>query len=292
MPSPPRLSAVTLDPLAFRRQPSFVVFEFIRRRLQGGADKSAKPIDGPTRVYEEKRQLAQSLHELGRTDEAVVILENLAATLAGADEIPLAVAVRHQIHQWRPERNEQETPAEDGRRMAAQRAESGRMPVVASGPVEPRIQQLARQTPFFMELSADEIGGLIASTGLVTHPQGSLVVEEGHPGDQLYIVTRGVLGVKTEGAEGREVRVGSLTVGDFFGEVSLLTGRPRSATVVSETDAECLQIDRRNWEALAAAHPRLKKLLEDALAERAQLSADAVVDDFRRSRGEGPEGEA
>lgn len=268
-----------------------MVFEYLKRKLQEATGKTAKasPAPGSEADYEERRRAAESLHADGRTEEAVQLLEALAADLAGTGEFPLAVAVRHQIHQWRPEKGEVETPGEDGRRMAARRDQSGIFGRPGAAPDTP-LHRLAKETPFLAELSAAEISGLIESTGLVSHAAGTTVVEEGTAGDRLYFVTRGVLAVTTAGADGTAVRVGTLTVGDFFGEVAILTGRPRSATVTAESDAECLQISKESWEHLATAHPRMKALLESALAERAQLTAEAVVDDFRRRREGAGEG--
>lgn len=268
-----------------------MVFEYLKKKLQEATGKTAKasPAPGSDADYEERRRAAETLHADGRTDEAVRLLEALAADLAGAGNFPLAVAVRHQIHQWKPEIGEVETPGEDGRRMAARRDQSGifgRPGASADTPVH----RLAKATPFLAELSAAEISGLIESTGLVAHGAGTTVVEEGTAGDRLYIVTRGLLAVTTAGSDGSAVRVGTLTVGDFFGEVAILTGRPRSATVTAESDAECLQIGRESWARLSTAHPRMKGLLEAALAERARLTAEAVVDDFRRRREDAEEG--
>jgi len=265
-----------------------VVFGFLKKKLQ--ESRAAKTPAGSEADYEERRKLAESRHEEGKTAEAIQILEALAGDLAGAGNFPLAVAVRHRIAQWKPDDVAQEAPAETGRKMAEQRAiTSGviQAPPGLSRVSESSIQRLVQVSTFLEELRADEIAGLIESTGLASYRAGQTVVVEGTAGDQLYIVTRGGFSVTTKGATGKPVKVGSLGVGDFFGEVAVLTGKPRAATVTADHDAECLQISAARWSGLSARYPRLKELLEQAIAVRAQLSAEAVVDDLRKSRSEG-----
>lgn len=280
----------TLDRVTAGPQSWPVVLERLWKRIVGGATPEAPKLGPLPEGYEARRREAEALHAEGRTAEAVRVLEILAGDLAGDGNFPLAVAVRHQIHAWLPAGSQQASPDDDGRQLAARRDQSATYASpAASDPA--RLRKLAGQAPFLSELSAAEVTGLIESTGLVAYPAGSPLVREGEEGDRLYLVTRGVLRVETTGADGHAVPVGTLTVGDFFGEVSVLTGRPRSATVSADTDAECLQIDRTRWEELASAHPRLREMLERAISERARLTAEAVVDDFRRRREPSPAGE-
>jgi hypothetical protein len=297
-----------------------VVFEFLKKKLQSTVAPVEEKPASPADEYEARRSAAESLYKDGRVDDAIHELERLASDLAGAGNFPLAVAVRHQIHQWRPDRDT-ESAEQAGLKMAMLRNESGvfkrpalppellapqseapapeppttpievpsaALPVAPPTEPEPAVARLATISPLFQELNAEEIAALIETTGRVSYPAGTAVVEEGSSGDHLYIVTRGTFGVTTGGHEGRSVRVGTLSVGDFFGEVALLTGKPRAATVTAEADAECLQITSENWNLLAAKHPRLWQLLEEAIAVRAELTAEAVVDDLRRRRTSEP----
>lgn len=285
-----------------------VVFDFLKKKLQEAVPKApARPVPGSDADYEERRRWAEGLHEKGRTADAIALLEALAGDLAGAGNFPLAVAVRHQIHQWRgaPPSSTESSAREDGQRMAARRAESAvmaaiRLPENLPPPAAPRVPaangrppgvtesaviRVTKASAFLGDLSAEEIAELIRASGLSTYKAGTTVVEEGTVGDSLYVITRGALAVTTKGPEGNPVRVGTLVVGDFFGEVSLLTGKPRAASVVAETDAECLQIGAAKWNEMASRAPHLKTLLEQAIAIRASLSAEAVVDDLRKRRG-------
>jgi cAMP-dependent protein kinase regulator len=260
-----------------------VFLDFLKKKLQDAVGKGAQRSEpGSDGDYEERRKAAQALYDEGKPADAIALLEALAAELAGAGNFPLAVAVRHQIHQWEPELDRRTTPAAEATRMATQHRESGshKRPSIS----ESSVRRLVQLSPLLEEMTVTEIAGLIESTGLTSYDKGQVVVEEGTPGDKLYIVTRGVLSVSTKGADGNRVRVGTLSVGDFFGEVAVLTGKPRVATVTAQSEAECLQISGAKWADLSTRHPRLKELLEEALKLRAQLAADAVVDDLRKRR--------
>ncbi len=257
------------------RQSRAVVFEFLKKKLQETFSSSAKPAPAGPTEYEERRQAAEAVHAAGQTEEAIGQLEDLAQNLAGSGNFPLAVAVRHQISQWKGEVSVEDTAEIEAHRLAEIRKKAEAFPA---------LREAMMSSPFLDGLDADDIAGLIVSTELRRFSKGDVVVAEGTPGSELFIVTRGIFDVMTEGPGGDRVRVGTLTVGDFFGEVSLITGKPRVATVIAETDGECLEINHENWQKLSAAHPKLRKRLDEAILLRAQLSADAILDHIRKKR--------
>jgi cAMP-dependent protein kinase regulator len=266
-----------------------VVFDYLKKKFQGVVPRAPQTpeeipfggIDGATAAYEERRQAAEALFAAGRTSEALAELETLGSELAGYGSFPLAVAVRDQIHTWAPEPGSPESPEETGREMARRHAESS----VRPAPAAVRLPEGVSRVALFQGLTAEEITGLIQSTRRRAYMPGQKVVEEGRIGRELFIVTRGVLVVTMAGTAGSQVRVGTLTVGDVFGEVALLSGKPRTATVTAESQAECLEVSRQAWEEILGRHPRLQKILEETRAKRAELSAGAVLDDMRRRRG-------
>ncbi|MCK6683480.1 MAG: cyclic nucleotide-binding domain-containing protein [Thermoanaerobaculia bacterium] len=247
-------------------------------------------VPGSEADYEERRSWAENLYQQGRVDAAVDLLEELAKDLAGAGNFPLAVAIRHQISQWRSGQPvTAETAAVESRKMVEQRAQSGvfRRPEVPEEGLSSGLQRAVKSSPFMDELKAEELSSLLLSTNLKPFEAGDVAVAEGSEGNELFVVTRGVFGVETGGPGGDRVRVGTLHVGDFFGEVALMTGKQRVATVTAEAPSECLEITREKWEKLIATHPRLKTLVEDTIRQRAQLSAEAMLDHMRKKREEG-----
>jgi CRP-like cAMP-binding protein len=268
-----------------------VVFEYLKRKLQETLSRpTPRVVPGSEADYEERRGWAENLYQQGRVEAAVQLLEELAKDLAGAGNFPLAVAVRHQISQWRSGQPvTAETAALEGKKMVEQRAQSG----VFRRPAEPEegltsgVRRAIMSSPFMDELQADEVSSLLLSTNLKRFEAGDVAVAEGSEGNELFVVTRGVFGVVTTGPGGDKVRVGTLHVGDFFGEVALMTGKQRVATVTAESQAECLGVTREKWDKFVLAHPRLKTLIEDTIRQRAQLSAEAMLDHLRKKREEG-----
>ena len=266
-----------------------MVFEFLKKKFHD-LTTTAVPSDagetpGTVLSYEERRAEAEALHEKGETARAVELLEGLAADLAGDGSFPLAVAIRHQVSSWTAGPSPAQTAAEDAETMARQREASGSLKVlpkrVSSGP---HVPEGLRTSRFFADMTSEEIAGLISSTGRRTFREGEVVLEQGEEGRSLFIVTRGVLRVETTGAAGGRLRMGVLTMGDVFGEVAFLTGRPRTATVIAETGAECLEIGAEAWTGILGQYPRVQKVLEEVHRERARFAADAILEDLRRRR--------
>jgi small-conductance mechanosensitive channel/CRP-like cAMP-binding protein len=102
--------------------------------------------------------------------------------------------------------------------------------------------------------------------------RGERIIQEGAPGQTFYVVALGEVSVLTA----RGVEVTRLQRGNYFGEMSLLTGEPRSATVVAAQDSVLFELDRPTFAQLFDEQPALAGLLSEALAERrGQLRAVA-----------------
>ena len=86
--------------------------------------------------------------------------------------------------------------------------------------------------------------------------EGDTVCRQGEPGDCLFVLTSGRLGVHVHDPNGgASRRIDGLGPGDFFGEMALLTGEPRSATVRAEAPSHMFRLDRERFEALVRAEP-------------------------------------
>ncbi len=105
---------------------------------------------------------------------------------------------------------------------------------------------------------------------------GEVVTREGERDDSLFVIARGHARVAVaQGAASREVA--RLGPGDFFGEMALMTGEPRSATVVADGELRCWRIDKAAVERALTAHPALAEQLAEVLAER-RVQLDAARD--------------
>lgn len=131
-------------------------------------------------------------------------------------------------------------------------------------------------TPLLDALSDDEFGEMAASLVAHEYDDGDEIVEEGTPGDSLFVVVRGRVGVSTrKGAE--EVPLAELSSGDFFGEAALLSGRPRTATIRALGPSECLELTRTALDAMIEKHPRVRQVMEEFNARRAHSTIETLL---------------
>src|SRR4029453_16795020 len=108
--------------------------------------------------------------------------------------------------------------------------------------------------PVLAKLPDDAHHALAASATEELFADGSVVVHEGAPGGSMFIITGGRVAI-TIGAERREVAV--TEAGGYFGEMSLLTGDPRTATVVARGDCTVLEIGGDMFRATRRDNPQL-----------------------------------
>ncbi|HEY6000215.1 MAG TPA: mechanosensitive ion channel family protein [bacterium] len=129
-----------------------------------------------------------------------------------------------------------------------------------------------RCVDIFEALSDDERLALAARLRPQLFGAGETVIRQGDRGDSLFLVTRGRVEVRVASA-GQETVVSTLGPGSFFGEMSLLTGDPRTATVVVLEGAEVVAVGREDFRHIAAANPRvLEEMTRIVTARRSRLA--------------------
>lgn len=109
------------------------------------------------------------------------------------------------------------------------------------------------QVPLFAGMPSRFLKRLAEKMDEQRFMEGASVVLEGEPGDRFYVIVEGEAKVQD-----RNRRVlNRLIPGDFFGEISLMDGGPRTATVVAETRLTALTLSRRDFRALLESEPRV-----------------------------------
>jgi CRP-like cAMP-binding protein len=146
---------------------------------------------------------------------------------------------------------------------------------------------LLRQ-PLFIGMQPDELEELAHSAIHLRFGAGEKIIEQGKTGKSMYILADGSAEVRVE-HDGELVRVGRLGQGDCFGEISLLTGEPRTATVIAESDCEVVKIEKSAMRTLLLEHPRLAETLSETLAARRSVM-EAEVNAFRTTQPIAPSG--
>lgn len=110
---------------------------------------------------------------------------------------------------------------------------------------------------------------LLQASTLVKFQNGDVLVREGDPGDSFYLIKSGEVQVTTQKG-GKEVILARLTPGAFFGEVSIITGEPRTATVSAITDGEVVRFDKGQVTKVLKAYPRVAEILKKIVARRTE----------------------
>ena len=121
--------------------------------------------------------------------------------------------------------------------------------------------------PVFAPLSESEIERLAANAKSRVYAAGESIVEQGADGTSMFVIVRGSVNVVLRRGQKIEV-INSLGEDDFFGEMSLLTGQPRSATVVATSETEVLQIGKRALKPILANNEALVLAVSERIQER------------------------
>ena len=106
------------------------------------------------------------------------------------------------------------------------------------------VEQALRKVPLVSGLTEADLHQLVPHVEVREYEAGSLVVKQDDPGAVLYLVLAGQLRVVRRGRTGRTMRLAELGPGEFFGEMAILEGRPRSADVVATTPTTCALLSR------------------------------------------------
>lgn len=125
-----------------------------------------------------------------------------------------------------------------------------------------------RQVDFLADLEDAELDLLRPDVREAVFGRAEVVCREGDAGDAFFVLRRGTVEVVARGADGRDTHVADLAAPAFFGEMALLTGEARSATVRTKTDVELLVVARSGFETLFKTKPGVAAAVSRILAAR------------------------
>ena len=139
--------------------------------------------------------------------------------------------------------------------------------------------RMLQGTSLFRGISVADTAALAALGVERSFPQGSNIVRQGEDGDALYTILSGSVRVAMLSAEGIEATLAILHSGDSFGELALLDGEPRGATVVALTACRTFVVTRDAFERWLREHRSVSGALLRALSQRLRRT-DALLADF------------
>ncbi len=135
-----------------------------------------------------------------------------------------------------------------------------------------------RSIPILAELSEEELERLSQVTHMKKAKKGAYIIHKSDPGSDLMFVADGKAKVSIVSDEGKEVVIALFGRGDFFGEVSVITGEPRSADVVAMEDTVIYYLSSQDFHPHIEKFPGLSRELLRELALRVSASSSKIAD--------------
>ena len=111
-------------------------------------------------------------------------------------------------------------------------------------------EEALRKVPLFADLPTRQLKKIAARTGIDEYGEGTVIVREGGHGETLFVILEGTVRVVRGGRP-----IAKLLPGEFFGELSVIDGRPRTADVVAESDVRCLVLYRDDLKRVLTVEP-------------------------------------
>jgi type IV pilus assembly protein PilB len=165
------------------------------------------------------------------------------------------------------------TPAGSGAAAAA-------APALAKTP-EPQPQHFLQRIKLFSALSIDECQQVVKRMKRRDFPPNQIIVREGAPGNSMFFLTAGLVEIrKKDPHTGIDFLLTEMGPGQNFGEMSLLTGKPRTASVTSTQPTTCAVLEQADFQALLMQYPKIGLALTTILAERLEAASQQVGIEF------------
>lgn len=123
------------------------------------------------------------------------------------------------------------------------------------------------QIKFLQILPPEKVANLIPSLNTYTYKKGEQIFKEGDIGDQLYFIVKGSVKI-FRGSSENSVHIDHLEAGDIFGEIALVSDKPRTATITAETNLELYALHKHDFVELLRTNPALQEECQKIVSER------------------------
>jgi len=123
--------------------------------------------------------------------------------------------------------------------------------------------ELIRKVPLFSRCSRAELKEIAKLADEIDLRQGKEMTREGAPGREFFVLLEGTADVRKKGR-----KINTLRAGDFFGEISLVSRQPRTATVTATSPVRALVVTDYSFRHLLDESPQIKTKVMEAMAER------------------------
>ena len=130
------------------------------------------------------------------------------------------------------------------------------------------IVEMLQKTPLWSGLTEKELKVIARSFKELKYESGQVIVRKGEPGVGFYLIVDGTVEVRSDGRV-----LSKLGPGQFFGEMALLDGQPRSADVVALEPSRCLAMTSWSFNAIISEHPKMALKMLQEFARRLRMNA-------------------
>jgi len=130
------------------------------------------------------------------------------------------------------------------------------------------IMNSLKNIEFLNLINYDELRNIAAYSSFETFGAGETIVKQGDTGDTFYLIHSGIVDVLYKDSARNEKLLATLKQGEFFGEMSLLAGEPRAATVIAHEDTSCIVVSSKGFKSAFIKNPNLAESLSELLAKR------------------------
>jgi CRP/FNR family transcriptional regulator, cyclic AMP receptor protein len=137
---------------------------------------------------------------------------------------------------------------------------------------------LLERVPFLAALAPDDLRWLGERARRRRLARGDIIFQKDDPGQSLFIIESGTVRIYVPGTQGADLTLAVMGEGDFFGDMSLLDGRPRSASAAAATEAVLLSLERNDFTTLVRSRPDAALAILAVVATRLRESDQMATD--------------
>lgn len=149
-----------------------------------------------------------------------------------------------------------------------------------------QIGEILKQVPFFRSLGRDSIDFITEKLKFKQFKSNSTICKTGDPGDKMYIVLSGKVAVTAANGE----ILAHIGAGNYFGEMSLLTGEPRSATVNAAEDTETFVLEKDDFDIILEKYPSISIAMSKIMSQRLRDTNAVVSEKAKQIKSAAPAG--
>ncbi|MFQ5904745.1 MAG: cyclic nucleotide-binding domain-containing protein [Candidatus Binatia bacterium] len=242
--------------------------------VKGKWDQAAleykKLVDQEPRNPRLRLRLGDFYSKAGDREAALQEYEFAAQHFTQEEDLIKAIAAHKLIVKLDPSREDAYKKLAE---LYSQRGLKGEMEALSQ--TEPRTDKKKPTVPLFADLSPEEFPELVKRLSVHRLPKGEVVIREGEEGASFFVIIDGCVKVVKK-RDGQEIILAHLKENDFFGEIALLSGKPRIATVVTTEECELLELTRKDLQEVINRYPRLKLVLKQFYKSRLKDTREKV----------------